>query len=120
MKVKEYVTTDRIVGLFFEKNQFKETRRVCIFYEKMGRMLSRQRMIIMVNVWDYANQLPYVTVKTVDGRIFSGETICVMDAEETDDEEDSLTIEAKTGRITTFLQSEIEQIIVHEKRPHGK
>lgn len=74
----------------------------------------------MVNVWDYANQLPYVTVKTVDGRVFSGGIICVMDMEETDDEEDSLTIEAKSGRITTFLQSEIEQIIVHEGGPRGK
>ena len=74
----------------------------------------------MVNVWDYANQLPYVTVKTVDGRIFSGETICVSDMEETDDEEDSLTIESLDGDINTFLQSEIEQIIVHEERPRRK
>lgn len=43
-----------------------------------------------------------------------------MDTEETYYEEDSLTIEAKSGRITTFLQSEIEQITVHEKGPHGK
>lgn len=74
----------------------------------------------MVNVWDYANQLPYVTVKTVNGQIFSGETICVSDTEETDFGEDSLTIESLDGDINTFLQSEIEQIIVHEERPHRK
>ena len=36
VKVKEYVTTDRIVGLYFENGQFKETRRVCIYYGKKG------------------------------------------------------------------------------------
>lgn len=74
----------------------------------------------MVNVWDYANQLPYVTVKTVDGRVFSGGIICVMDTEETDYGEDSLTIESRDGDITTFLQSQIEQVIVHEGGPRGK
>lgn len=64
----------------------------------------------MVNIWDYANKLPYITLKTVDGEFFSGQIICVMDTEETCFDEDSLTIEKNNGEILTFMQSEIERI----------
>lgn len=35
-KITEFVTTDRIVGSYFENGQLKETRRVCIYYGKKG------------------------------------------------------------------------------------
>ena len=35
-KITEFVTTDRIVGSYFENDQLKETRRVCIYYGKKG------------------------------------------------------------------------------------
>ncbi len=66
----------------------------------------------MVNILDYANKLPYITLKTVNGKSFSGQIICVMDMEETYFDEDSLTIEKKDGELLIFMQSEIERIEV--------
>ena len=64
----------------------------------------------MVNIWEYANKLPKVLLVTKDGKAYAGNVVCVMDAEETEDAEDSLTLEEANGRIRTFFQSEIEAI----------
>lgn len=64
----------------------------------------------MVNVWDYANKLPHVTLKAADGQVFTGGIIYVEDAEETGTDEDGLVLETTDGRIISFLQSGIESI----------
>lgn len=64
----------------------------------------------MVNVWDFAQNLGRVKIKSKDGSIYSGNTIAVFDAEETDDVEDSIVVEFNNGEIRTFRVSEIESI----------
>ena len=64
----------------------------------------------MVNIWDFANQLGKVRITTLDGEVYVGDIICVDDAEEADDDEDSITIEEKNGRIWGFYPSEIAKI----------
>lgn len=64
----------------------------------------------MVNIWEYANKLPKVLLVAKDGKPYVGNIVCVMDCEETEDAEDSVTLEEANGRIRTFLQSEIESI----------
>ena len=66
----------------------------------------------MVNVWEYANALPRIKLKTADGNWFSGKVIMVLDAEETEDVEDSIDIEMDSGDIKSFYQDEIESIEV--------
>lgn len=61
----------------------------------------------MINLWNFADDLPRVRIKTDDGQVFIGETLCVMDAEETDDDEDSITIEMHDGKIIVFYPHEI-------------
>lgn len=65
----------------------------------------------MVNIWDYANKLPGVLLTAKDGKTYIGNVVCVMDGEETDDTEDSLTLEEENGRMRIFFQSEIEKIV---------
>lgn len=64
----------------------------------------------MVNIWDFAWELGKVKIITNDGKTFVGDTLCVLDSEEADDEEDSITIEMKDGRIIGFYPSEISSI----------
>ena len=64
----------------------------------------------MVNIWDFASRLGKVRITTIDGEFYVGDTIYITDAEEADDEEDSITIEEKTGRILGFYPSEIAKI----------
>ena len=64
----------------------------------------------MVNIWEYANKLPKVLLVTKDGKAYAGNVVCVMDAEETEDTEDSLTLEEAKGRMRVFYQSEIAEI----------
>lgn len=64
----------------------------------------------MVNIWDFAWNLGKVKIVTNDGQTFIGDTLCVDPAEEADDEEDSITIEMKDGRIIGFHPSEISSI----------
>lgn len=66
----------------------------------------------MVNVWDYANTLPRISLKATDGNVYTGRVIYVWDAEETDDTEDSITIEFDSGEIMSFYPDEIESIEV--------
>lgn len=66
----------------------------------------------MVNIWDYANQLPYVKLVTSSGEPFSGKVIAVLDALEADDEQDNMVVEADSGEIKIFHSDEIESIEV--------
>ena len=61
----------------------------------------------MVDVWKYANTLPMLRVETVDGEKFSGKVIGVFDAEEFEDDEDSLALELSDGQIVSLFPSEI-------------
>lgn len=66
----------------------------------------------MVNIWDYANQLPRVRLVTSSGESFTGEVIAVLDALESDDELDNMTVEADSGEIRIFYPEDIESIEV--------
>ncbi len=66
----------------------------------------------MVNIWDYANQLPRVRLVTSSGESFTGKVIAVLDALESDDELDNMTVEADSGEIRIFYPEDIESIEV--------
>lgn len=66
----------------------------------------------MVNIWDYANQLPHVKLVTSSGEPFVGKVIAVLDALEADDEQDNMVVEADSGEIRIFYPDEIESIEV--------
>ena len=66
----------------------------------------------MVNIWDYANTRPRVKLINTIGESFVGGILMVWDAIETDDEQDSVSLELDTGEIVRFYQSEIESIEV--------
>ncbi len=64
----------------------------------------------MVNIWDYANERPRIRVTTNDGERYVGDVLMVYDAEETDDEEDSIAVELDDGEIVRLFQSDITAI----------
>lgn len=66
----------------------------------------------MVNVWDYANALPRIELLTTSGEKYVGDVLAVLDAEETEDTEDSIDIELDSGEIKIFYPDEIESIEV--------
>ena len=71
----------------------------------------------MVNIWDYANQLPRVKLVTASGEPFAGKVIAVLDALEADDEQDNMVVEADSGEIRIFHPDEIESIeVLHDRR----
>lgn len=70
----------------------------------------------MVNVWDYANSLPRIRLRGTDRSVYVGQVIYVWDAEETEDTEDSITLEMDSGEIKSFYPDEIESIEVLNDR----
>ena len=64
----------------------------------------------MINLWDYANDLPKVIIHKKDGSVISGRTICIWDAEETEDVEDSIALDLDDGGVESVYQSEVESI----------
>ena len=68
----------------------------------------------MVNIWDYANKRPRIRLETKGGEVYVGDTLMVYDAEETDDEEDSIALALDSGEIVSFFQSEISDIEANE------
>ncbi len=66
----------------------------------------------MIDVWQYANTHPRIALTTTNGREYIGGVIAVWDAEESDDEQDSITIEMDSGEIKSFYPDEIESIEV--------
>jgi hypothetical protein len=66
----------------------------------------------MVNIWDYANRLPRVKILTATGKSFEGKVIAVLDALESNDDQDNMVVEADSGEINVFYPGEIESIEV--------
>ncbi len=64
----------------------------------------------MINLWDYANDLPRVRITLKNGNIIQGNTIIVFDAEELDDDEDAIGVDLDGGGAATVCQSEIAKI----------
>lgn len=69
----------------------------------------------MVNIWDYANAKPRVKIIATNGEDCTGEIIAVLDAEETEGEQDCIDIELDSGEIMSFYPGEIESIeVLHD------
>ena len=66
----------------------------------------------MVNIWDYANRLPRVKILTATGKSFEGKVIAVLDALESNDDQDNMVVEADSEEINVFYPEEIESIEV--------
>lgn len=66
----------------------------------------------MVDIWEYANHLPRISLIDANGDKFIGKIIAVMDALEADDEDDNIVVEADSGEIRIFYPDEIESIEV--------
>ena len=64
----------------------------------------------MVNVWEYANDLPIVNVIGLNGNSFLGRVVNVIDAEELEENEDYIAVESESGEIRMFGESEISSI----------
>ena len=62
----------------------------------------------MVNVWEFAEELPFVEIKDISGKVFAGRIIHISDAEEADAEEDEVVVESPNGEIRIFPVSQIE------------
>ncbi|MCI2056053.1 MAG: hypothetical protein LKJ86_02800 [Oscillibacter sp.] len=64
----------------------------------------------MINVWEYANDLPRVKVVTESKDVFEGRVIQVIDSEEIEEDEDYISVEANDGEIKLFSASEISAV----------
>lgn len=63
----------------------------------------------MINIWNFVNSKK-VKITDIDGNIFIGNVICVIDTEENGSDEDDITIQVDKDKIIGFLQSEIKKI----------
>ncbi|MBR2928782.1 MAG: hypothetical protein IKC24_06465 [Oscillospiraceae bacterium] len=70
----------------------------------------------MINIWEYAEDLPFVEIRDVNGEVFVGEMIHVSDAEEAEAEEDEAVVEAPSGEIRIFPVSKIASITRTERK----
>lgn len=74
----------------------------------------------MVNIWDYANNLPRIRLVDLNKRVYVGDILAVLDAQETfDDDRDLLELELDSGEIVIFHPEEIVSIKVLEQRQKG-
>lgn len=64
----------------------------------------------MVNIWEFANTRPKIKIRTKNNAVYTGYTLMVWDADESDDDEDSITIEMSSGEIKSFYPSDIVSI----------
>ena len=64
----------------------------------------------MVNIWEFANTHPRVSLVDQRGKKYIGQTLMVFDAEESDDDRDSIAIELDSGEIIMFYPEEISAI----------
>ena len=64
----------------------------------------------MVNIWEFANTRPKIKIRTKSNDVYTGYTLMVWDADESDDDEDSITIEMSSGEIKSFYPSDIVSI----------
>ena len=66
----------------------------------------------MVNIWDYANELPRIKLKTVNGTELIGNVVAVFDADEIESAQDCIDVELDNGKIKSFYPEDIESIEV--------
>jgi hypothetical protein len=66
----------------------------------------------MVNIWDYANELPRIKLKTVNGTELIGNVVAVFDADEIESAQDCIDVELDNGEIKSFFPEDIESIEV--------
>lgn len=66
----------------------------------------------MVNIWDYANKLPRIKLKTVNGTELIGNVVAVFDADEIESAQDCIDVELDNGEIKSFYPEDIESIEV--------
>lgn len=66
----------------------------------------------MVNIWDYANELPRIKLKTVSRTEFIGNVVAVFDADEIESAQDCIDVELDSGEIKSFYPDDIESIEV--------
>ena len=64
----------------------------------------------MINIWEFAEDLPFVEIKDINGAVFAGGMIHVSDSEEADAEEDAVIIKIPNGGIRVFPVSQIASI----------
>ena len=64
----------------------------------------------MINIWEFAEDLPFVEIKDMSGAVFKGGMIHVSDAEEAEAEEDAVIIKIVNGGIRIFPVSQIASI----------
>lgn len=64
----------------------------------------------MVNIWEYANDLPRIRLRTNEGEVYIGDIRMIWDAEELEADEDCITLDLPGGEVRSFRQSEIEAI----------
>ena len=63
----------------------------------------------MVNIWDYYGAKK-IRLTTKNGKVITGRVDSIFDAEETYDQEDSITIATEDGSLIGILASEVEKI----------
>lgn len=66
----------------------------------------------MVNIWDYAKELPRIKLKTVNGTELIGNVVAVFDADEIESAQDCIDVELDNGEIKSFYPEDIESIEV--------
>lgn len=66
----------------------------------------------MVNIWDYANELPRIKLKTVNGTELIGNVVAVFDADEIESAQDCIDVELDNEEIKSFYPEDIESIEV--------
>lgn len=66
----------------------------------------------MVNIWNYANELPRIKIKTVNGTELIGDVVAVLDSEEIGSTQDCIDVEVDSGGIMSFYPNEIDSIEV--------
>lgn len=66
----------------------------------------------MVNIWNYANELPRIKIKTVNGTELIGDVVAVLDSEEIGSTQDCIDVEVDSGEIMSFYPNEIDSIEV--------
>ena len=66
----------------------------------------------MVNIWDYANELPRIKLKAINGAELIGNVVAVFDADEIESAQDCIDVELDSGEIKSFYPEDIESIEV--------
>ena len=65
----------------------------------------------MINLWNYVNAKK-IKITSIDNETFTGNLVCIEDAEENGADMDEIVIEIKSDTIIGFLQNEVKSIEV--------